>query len=73
MARPPNNKKMTVTEAAAYLGVSNQKVTRMLKEGTLKFTIDPLDKRRKLVWVKELDELKETSLNEGKTFSTGSM
>jgi hypothetical protein len=28
-------KKMTVTEAAIYLEVSHQKVTRMLKEGML--------------------------------------
>lgn len=53
---------MSVTEAAAYLGVSTRKMSHMLSEGALKFTVDPLDKRRKLVRVSDLDELKKASL-----------
>jgi len=58
-----DRRKITVTEAAAYLGVSNRKMTQMLSEGILKFTVDPLDKRRKLVSVRDLDELKKASLH----------
>ena len=56
-----DTRKMTVTEAAAYLGVPNQKMSHMLSEGILKLTVDPLDKRRKLVRVSDLDELKKAA------------
>jgi hypothetical protein len=51
-----NTRRMTATGAAAYLGVSYRKMSHMLSEGVLKFTVDPLDKRRKLVRVSDLDE-----------------
>lgn len=60
-----DKKKMTLTEAAAYLGVSHRKMTKLLKEGALKFSVDPLDKRRKLVNIKNLDDLKKASLHGG--------
>ena len=55
--------KLTFTEAAAYLGVSHRKITQMAKNGEIKFTIDPLDKRRKLVKLADLKQLKHASLN----------
>lgn len=60
-----DNRKMTFTRAAAYLGVSPRKMGRIAKEQGLKVTVDPLDRRRKLLKVKDLDKLKEASLGEG--------
>lgn len=57
-----DNRKMTFTGAAAYLGVSPRKMGRIVKEQGLEFTVDPLDRRRKLLKVKDLDKLKEASL-----------
>ena len=54
---------MTLTQAADYLGVSLRKMAKMVKAGEINFTVDPLDKRRKLVRVSDLDELKKASLH----------
>jgi hypothetical protein len=53
---------MTLTEAAAYLGTSPAKLSRLIGSGQLTYTIDPLDLRRKLVLVADINRLKEKSL-----------
>lgn len=57
--------RMTLTQAADYLGISQRKMAYMVKDGEIKFTVDPLDRRRKLVSVAELDSLKQQSLGGG--------
>jgi hypothetical protein len=57
-----SERKMHLKEAAGYLGVSHRKMGQLVKEG-LESQIDPLDKRRKLVQVKDLDKLKQASVN----------
>lgn len=47
-----------------YLGVGWRVVARLLKEGKIKTTRDPLDHRRKLVSTKDLDLLKQASLKD---------
>lgn len=47
---------------AAYLGVSQRVVERLVRQGQIKAVRDPLDNRRKLVSARELDELKQRSL-----------
>jgi excisionase family DNA binding protein len=54
---------MTLTQAADYLGISTRKIAQMVKDGEIKnVTVDPLDKRRRLVKVRQLDDLKRRSL-----------
>jgi excisionase family DNA binding protein len=61
-----SRKWMTLTEAAAYLGVSTRKMSQMVKDGAIKnVVVDPLDKRRRLVAVSQLDDLKQRSLDKG--------
>lgn len=50
---------MTVKEARQYLGVSKQKMARLIKEAAVEVYRDPLDKRVKLVRSSDLDRLKE--------------
>jgi excisionase family DNA binding protein len=47
----------TVTEAREVLGISKSKMVHLLKDGTLEFVRNPLDKRRKLVRRAHLEEL----------------
>lgn len=54
---------MKLKDAAAFLGVSVSAMTRLVSSGTLKYVLDPLDRRRKLVAVEELERLKRESLN----------
>lgn len=54
--------KMHLKEATKYLGISHRKMSQLVKERTLEFWIDPLDKRRRLVSIKDLDRLKQLSL-----------
>lgn len=56
-----------MSEVAAYLGVSQRVVERLVRQGQIKSVRDPLDNRRKLVSVRELDELKRQSLSQGRT------
>lgn len=58
----PGKKRMTLTEAAAYLRTSQAKLTMLIGSGQLAYTTDPLDLRRKLVLVADLNRLKEKSL-----------
>lgn len=55
-------RRMKLSDAAAYLGVSAAKVSRLVKAGELTCFEDILDRRRKLVLVEELDRPKEQSL-----------
>ena len=61
-SRSPSNKKIRLGEVPAYLGVSSRVVERLLREGAIKPVRDPLDHRRKLVSVEQLDRLKKESL-----------
>jgi hypothetical protein len=56
-------KRLTKTQAAHYLGVSPRKLGGLVKEGILKATPDVLDRRRHLISVSSLDELKRRSLD----------
>lgn len=51
-----------VTEAQKLLGVSKKKMASLLAEGTLRFVLDPLDKRVKLVNRSDVDQLAELRL-----------
>lgn len=62
MKAPSGEKKLTTTQAAAYLGVSTRKMSSLVKEGAVEATVDPLDRRRHLILVSSLDELKRRSL-----------
>lgn len=53
---------MTIAEAREYLGVSNKKMSRLLSEGELTATVDPLDKRVKLVKRSDVEALKARSV-----------
>jgi DNA-binding MarR family transcriptional regulator len=53
--------KITLSDVARYLGVGRRVVSRLVKEGIIKIKKDPLDSRRKLVSVRELDQLKRES------------
>lgn len=57
-----DERKLTLQEAARYLGVSRRKMGGLVKDGEVEFTIDPLDRRRHLVGVSQLDELKRRSV-----------
>jgi excisionase family DNA binding protein len=48
---------LTVKEAAEFLGVTRAKVSRMMKDKELAYTIDPLDKRIRLISVEDLQAL----------------
>lgn len=49
-------------DVGKYLGVGWRVVERLIKEGAIKLTTDPLDHRRKLASTKQLDRLKRGSL-----------
>jgi excisionase family DNA binding protein len=53
---------ITLAEAARYLGVSERKVWKLSKEGTVTYRQDPLDKRKKLFKLADLKKLKEASI-----------
>jgi len=48
-------------EAADYLGVSTVKMWQLVRDGHLKTYSDPLDKRRKLFKLADLNRLKKYS------------
>lgn len=54
--------KVSLREVAAYLGVGRRVVSRLVKEGLIKIYKDPLDDRRKLVSVRQSEDLKRQSL-----------
>lgn len=54
--------KIKLGDVGEYLGVGWRVVGRLVRDGTIKPTTDPLDHRRKLVSKKQLDRLKHSSL-----------
>lgn len=52
-----NKEYFPLVEAAAYLGVSRAKLSRLIKEGAVPYTVSPLDKRFKLLKRADLDRL----------------
>lgn len=59
---PEKKKRMKLSDAATYLGTSAAKISRLIKAGELSYSVDPLDRRLKLVRVEDLDRIKEQSL-----------
>jgi hypothetical protein len=53
--------KIPLGEAAVYLGVSRRKVWQMVKKDLIQVEKDPLDERKKLISLKELNRLKGVS------------
>lgn len=52
---------VTITEAAARLGVSRQKIWSLVREGMLEARQNPLDKREKLISAAALRKLERPS------------
>jgi predicted site-specific integrase-resolvase len=50
---------MKVTEVQRLLGVSKKKMAALLAEGTLSYTLNPLDKRVKLINREDVERLME--------------
>jgi excisionase family DNA binding protein len=50
---------LPLMQAAAYLGVSRMKLSRMVRAGELAYVTSPLDKRVKLFRREELDRLRD--------------
>ena len=61
---PDQERRLKLSDAAAYLRVSPAKISRLIKEGLLTCKIDLLDRRKKWVRVKDLDALKQQSFND---------
>jgi hypothetical protein len=59
---PGKRRRMKLADAARYLGISAASMSRLITRGVLECTVDPLDRRRRLVLVEDLDSLKEQSL-----------
>ncbi len=59
---PEKKKRMKLSDAAAYLGISAAKISRLIRAGELSYSVDPLDRRRKIVRVEDLDRIKDQSL-----------
>lgn len=49
---------LSLIQAAAYVGVSRMKLSRMVRAGELDYVTSPLDKRVKLFRRETLDQLK---------------
>lgn len=49
---------MSLREAREYLGISRQKIWRLVKDKELPFYLDPLDKRKRLVKRVDVERLK---------------
>ena len=61
---PGKRRRMKLCEAAAYLGVTTSMMSRLVRRGVLSYTVNPFDRRLKLVSVEDLDRLKEQALIE---------
>jgi len=53
--------RLTLTESAAFLGISRPTMLALIKRNQIKFEKDPLDQRKKLIDKSELQKLKEKS------------
>jgi hypothetical protein len=58
---PPEVKKINLTQARKILGVSPNKMSKLIAEGTLSYVLDPLDQRVKLVALGDVERLKRDS------------
>lgn len=56
-----DSKKINLTQARKILGVSPNKMSKLVMDGTLRYELDPLDQRVKLVLLKEVERLKQLS------------
>lgn len=63
-APPAPDAKIKLGDVGKYLGVGWRVVGRLVRNGTITPTTDPLDHRRKLVSTKQLDRLKRSSLKD---------
>lgn len=54
-------KKINLTQARKILGVSPNKMSKLVSDGTLAYEQDPLDQRVKLVFLKDVENLKRLS------------
>ncbi len=54
-------KKINLSQARKILGVSPNKMSKLVSDGTLSFEHDPLDQRVKLVLLKDVEKLKQIS------------
>ncbi len=67
MAQNGNNghsddvKKINLSQARKILGVSPNKMSKLVNDGTLPYEQDPLDQRVKLVLLKDVENLKRLS------------
>ena len=60
--QPANGvKKINLTQARKILGVSPNKMSKLVSDGTLACEQDPLDQRVKLVFLKDVENLKRLS------------
>jgi excisionase family DNA binding protein len=55
----PPKEWITTTQATAYLGVSTKTMSRLIRDGVIKTYDHPLDRRKKLVRLSDVAELKE--------------
>jgi excisionase family DNA binding protein len=55
----------TISEAARYLGVSRTKIWQLVKNNIIPHQKDPLDDRKKLLRMTDLNKLKLASTNGG--------
>lgn len=56
-----HSKKINLTEARKILGVSPNKMSKLISDGTLRHETDPLDQRVKLVYLEDVQRLKSLS------------
>lgn len=56
-------RKIKMGDVPSYLNVSHRVVERLVREGKIEWTADPLDGRKRLVSVELLDKLKVDSHN----------
>jgi hypothetical protein len=56
-----DSKRINLTEARKILGVSPNKMSKLVTDGTLHYELDPLDQRVKLVFLKDVEKLRQLS------------
>lgn len=56
-----HSRKINLTEARKILGVSPNKMSKLVSDGTLRHEADPLDQRVKLVFLEDVQRLKSLS------------
>ena len=56
-----DSRKINLTEARKILGVSPNKMSKLVTDGTLHYELDPLDQRVKLVFLKDVEKLRRQS------------